>query len=818
MIITCPAALPEEVYSDWKIVDYVAEMETYISFEVTPMAKQLLGVFRTIPSEHYFVIVIEQVLQVAPVNRMCEIICNLPVAIIIKNSSANRILDAIKKINDMWMWDQLALKVEYSYYKFSKRNWPVKKENNIDWQTVAQRIGLVSKIYCGEVKRAARTSTVQTRDRIRIAAVSTTEAKQEIRDTQDAQDTQDTQDVKREVNSGDTTQTASRVKAQVLNAGDIINQEDINQEDLDAEDMCDDLLTILQDKKRQAKREEMLLRLKSESNYAAYSIPLLTTVQPGHLVLTETSVVVIYDALIRLGRTQDAIMLICNLLISRTYYHLIIKNTAMLEKMRALLSNHPRIDTIIKYVMKYCFLLMLKEERLLGHRITSNNRSIMDEDMFRALPIFQCDADESPYVSEIYRADDTRHMRLDIIMYVPGKREFTPREVFLHRLDTMAGGMLRGIDLSQCKAFLTGSSLVPCIVTNPLENSSFKKFIDRFYPGYSSISHARAELDAARDAVLTHLDDDICKHSSSASDVSDQGDIGKYASMPDDQFMESLETIVSNNVAAARAVPKNFTEAHASVILAYDNFTALESKLSDLDIGIEASTRAQYERVVKFIFERIKINLNINEDSTNAIYLHKHPLKWGFKYVLKGTAVARPIDFFHVRVPVHVLMFKFHLNIVKFWWDGRIVRGLGSGVSAALTGINQWYRWFSNNKDPMSIVLKNMERGYTTLLNVGEIKTLQRYVNEVDQYKHLSDNLTHGKITQNHIIFASTGLGIQFKLQPIKKVDESDNYPMYWANTTAMSCIGCELGISKNGHIVQPKRYAFADMIDNLLS
>ena len=283
--------------------------------------------------------------------------------------------------------------------------------------------------------------------------------------------------------------------------------------------------------------------------------------------------------------------------------------------------------------------------------------------------------------------------------------------------------------------------------------------------------------------------------------------------MDDDLFVEIVITMKKD-------LAISFTSKMNTIVKELENsfneLILMEKNITDLDIAVVADTVEEYDKNVFSMFSKIRSNLPAGPE--HHIYLYKQPVKYGFKWVLKGPGAKRPIDFFKVWTPPHVLLHRFHLNIVRFWWDGRRLKALASAVCAALTGVNQWYRWFSNNKDPIDIVFKYMQRGYTTLLNNREIDAMKVYMSEVNKYKYLTTKFTTGKIHQQHTIFGHRG-GIRYELP--KVFITSDQYidtPQYWPNPTyTLNRLGCLLKTNSRGKIIAPKWYAFEPMISDLL-
>ena len=283
------------------------------------------------------------------------------------------------------------------------------------------------------------------------------------------------------------------------------SQNPVEDMDFNSDSECEidvKLLKNIHDKHRYTKRDERMRKLMMESNYGTYSVPDIERIE-NETLFTKTNVLSIYYAAIILGHEKLAVLYISMLLVSRKYYHLVIKSPHLMNAIKTVMRSNLRIHTFIKYCMKYSFFMMMKEERMFGRKIKSNNRSIMSGDEFRALPIFDCELEKSPYFTEIYTHKNSP-LRLNIRMYLHGKRRFTERKEFIWRLGVISGNMLNGINLSEHDAYLTGSSLVPCVVTNPLEDNfeqctnSFESYVEYYYPSYKSINMYRVLFETAK--------------------------------------------------------------------------------------------------------------------------------------------------------------------------------------------------------------------------------------------------------------------------------------------------------------------------------
>jgi hypothetical protein len=401
-------------------------------------------------------------------------------------------------------------------------------------------------------------------------------------------------------------------------------------------------------------------------------------------------------------------------------------------------------------------------------------------------------------------------------MYVSGKRRQTTKGEFHERFRVMTGGMFENIDLSTYDSCVTGSSLVPCVSINPLEAnySSFEVFAESRYPSYSAIGNIRIVFDRIREIIMVRL-----------AKLRDAQPLLNSVICKMDNVLDDDE-FVYQAVAANKHISDPLLTSYVNDICkVYEDYCAKETLLSDIDVAVTSVSFEDYDNKVHEIFKQIQANIQnkhkkLAEDagvpfdpSVCHVYLYKQTVKYGFKYVLKGAGTSRCVDFFRISIPMYKLLVGFHLNVVRFWWDGVELRCLASAACAVMTGVNQWYRWFSNNKDPMDIVLKNVQRGYTTLLNPPEIAVLNAYVQEVDKYEFIRECFTVGKVSIKNKLFTSIG-GIRDKLPSDNLNFPEENGVIYWGEYNFnMPRLNCDIRTNASGKMLPPKLFALGAMI-----
>ena len=115
-------------------------------------------------------------------------------------------------------------------------------------------------------------------------------------------------------------------------------------------------------------------------------------------------------------------------------------------------------------------------------------------------------------------------------------------------------------------------------------------------------------------------------------------------------------------------------------------------------------------------------------------------MKEDFKYKITSPHLNRTIEIFRSKYPeVWSIVGKFHLGNVRCYYDFSKVYLLPSCITSHLTFMNIDYKYFAGSCDPAEILLKNLQRGWGTYLNLKEISHLIKYVSEVDKRKNLID-------------------------------------------------------------------------------
>ena len=110
--------------------------------------------------------------------------------------------------------------------------------------------------------------------------------------------------------------------------------------------------------------------------------------------------------------------------------------------------------------------------------------------------------------------------------------------------------------------------------------------------------------------------------------------------------------------------------------------------------------------------------------------------KINYKFRISSPYLPHSFELFQIRHPEFFsTVARFHLPIVRSYYDGSNVFILPSCVSACMTLLNIDYKYFAGSKDPIEIINKYRMRGFGTILNDREIVRLVEYSSLVPKWK-----------------------------------------------------------------------------------
>jgi hypothetical protein len=212
------------------------------------------------------------------------------------------------------------------------------------------------------------------------------------------------------------------------------------------------------------------------------------------------------------------------------------------------------------------------------------------------------------------------------------------------------------------------------------------------------------------------------------------------------------------------------------------------------------------------------------------------------KYRIKSSYLNHELEIFKIRWPSFFsTVSNFHLPCVRGYYDGKQTYLLPSCISAAMTLVNLDYKYFAGSKDPIEIINKYRQRGYSLALNDSEKIRLASYSVKVDKWNILYDKPNLKQKVDIDNIFGYISVNANFfkprsileedfnKIKPVDlnyidrclTIDECNKYPDMMSlvyNTTSFKDIYklCDLRIINNyGYVTQVKKWYFDAIYEN---
>ena len=159
-----------------------------------------------------------------------------------------------------------------------------------------------------------------------------------------------------------------------------------------------------------------------------------------------------------------------------------------------------------------------------------------------------------------------------------------------------------------------------------------------------------------------------------------------------------------------------------------------------------------------------------------------------FKVKISSSHIQRELELFSIfGDDFFSLVSKFHLPVVRSYYDGSNVYLTPSCISAHLTYMNLDYKYFAGSKDPIEIILKYRMRGFGTFLNKKELNQILNYIVKIPFWNNLygikkesnlkadGDN-TFGSLDYNHRLYHPRLFNMELYDLNVPYVNINDGY------------------------------------------
>ena len=437
-------------------------------------------------------------------------------------------------------------------------------------------------------------------------------------------------------------------------------------------------------------------------------------------------------------------LLFCNLLISKSYCHLILNNLELLKLMKSYIEEYPQL---FRYLIGYAWVRFYFEESIKKTFTTKNDQFIFNIDTASELPVYPFSlkyAKYNPYMP-ILADDDILNAEYNIggvNTNINDNHGIANLLEFRENLNIFCTGdpkinLFNNIEWQRDKIALGGSIMCACIQkNNPLialfNNYPEKEKLKRYYNEY----YAKSDIDVM---FLTSDDIDFMGKVKTFYNqiIINVCDINTYA-QPSHIHLEcqkhaylfvteeEINNIVSQNANLTKQEIINDFENDDIKLLFKDIFDSRISKYKKIFLNkISEDYRIMYPEYFDFDNLIFKVRIakpNLESDSENL------NISISIKYKITSPHLDYPFELFRVNYnDFFATVQTFHLPCVRSYYDGENVYLTPSCISAHLTFMNLDYRYFAGTSNPVEIINKYRMRGFGTWLNNDEKKMFMEY-------------------------------------------------------------------------------------------
>lgn len=446
-----------------------------------------------------------------------------------------------------------------------------------------------------------------------------------------------------------------------------------------------------------------------------------------------------------LNMERQAMTMIYKLMLSPRECH-IIGRPEIWEILKPKMVNRD-IDELVRYCMYYAMYILRQEETIMFSQVDIKSRVLFKINDASKLPTFdKAHIERTPYIIQL---TDTTPLGQCMPFYLHGKRRINTLEVFQRRFNIASGGAFKGVDLVSLGAAITGSILIPCVHTSPLEAGFEDSDFDRSREGIE-LSHPYmidTPTDNADIAFANYLEYYYASYVSlNDRDFKEQvyGDVKKASTKQASTLPTSLpqvDEISYENEDAACTVDEKTVEnkpIEKLVDIPVDNTHVLNpadaenksqrlgvdyNQLADIDISITTRDHTVFKERALILYNAIVENCK----HRGPVFIKEIKTIASIKYKIYGPGIPRPMDIFRIPYDPVKMVKKFHVNAVKMFYNGDVTM-FRSCVSTLLSGVGENYKWFSCNKVPADVLLKYAQRGMSGIYNDKERDALSKYV------------------------------------------------------------------------------------------
>lgn len=451
---------------------------------------------------------------------------------------------------------------------------------------------------------------------------------------------------------------------------------------------------------------------------------------------------------------KEKLMISCILLISKDYFHIILKNINIMNRLKDIIEKY---KPLYRYVLSYAWQCLAQEEKICKTNITQESRHVFTLEQASILPKFYFnhnDARKHPYYSlnvgeNTYQSDNLHGVEFPYD-YQQGIVDI---ETFKHRLNLFTCGnetvdLYENVDWNICA--VTGgcmAALLPKI--NPLMGlpapinkdvsitvDKINTFFDKFY-SESDIDVVFTEM--SQEKYMTSVNNFVNTLKLNIRNKLNKNDEIKLSGH------KNLHIYINKNILFSKCkkneIPFTFDFISKNLYDSKVKFYFYQKYISQKNLNVTSnnfySDIEQNDLYIKFLLPAVYDDMSlILSDSdlnwndvfkSNIDHIYENNVIFmrfneTLKFKITSPHIKHKIEIFKInRNSCVACVSHFHLPCVRSCYNGKTCYLLPSAITAynCLTNID--FKYFCGTNDPLTILTKYRHRGYGTMLNKNEI-------------------------------------------------------------------------------------------------
>lgn len=497
------------------------------------------------------------------------------------------------------------------------------------------------------------------------------------------------------------------------------------------------------------------------------------------------------------GSYEELSILLINVVVSKEYCHQILNNPKILEIFIKLINPYVN-ENVFRKMIGYAWISLYLEETIKKSYTDINSRFVFTCDSASKLPVFQFSLyklKDSPYFPflvndklfteyNVYGVDNYTFTNYDSVgtidkELIKNTYGVANLETFKKRMNVFLTGN-KATDIFKYTNFdniaISGSIIAACLPNyNPLilnVGCDFEAYVNEYYSSADldimcNIKDTFEYIDKAYE-----LNDSLNKacqelNPENISRIEPDKKANIFINLKKiDEFIRDLKLNCSRE-----NFKDKLAENKAKIYQVYVDYKINEHK-KYFEEDLEKFKDPKYTSFFKILpIEEFKIHIRDFFELDDELVPAKFMIAENLKFKFKVSGLKRSFEIFQIKYPnFFSTVHKFHLPCVRAYYDGTQVQILPSCITACMLLTNIDYKYFAGTKDPIEVINKYRQRGFTTILNDKERIKMIKYSFDVEKWKELYELKSLGK-KETDRIFKPLDINSRF-LKPSKIYDK----------------------------------------------